>query len=80
MFRFKREHLPLLLRALKLNQPIYVALLDLPAVVEEGLCQYVAYRYLDHLQRKNEGISCCSMIGFENTLDYIIQHRNFPNL
>jgi hypothetical protein len=29
-------------------------LLDLPPPVEEGLCQYVAYRYLDHLQEINE--------------------------
>ena len=29
-------------------------LLDLPPPVEEGLCQYVAYRYLDHLQDIND--------------------------
>jgi hypothetical protein len=31
-----------------------VPLLDLSPPVEEGLCQYVAYRYLDHLQEINE--------------------------
>jgi hypothetical protein len=29
-------------------------LLDLPPPVEEGLCQYVAHRYLDHQQEMNE--------------------------
>jgi hypothetical protein len=40
------------LRESMTGQPM--PLLDLPPPVEEGLCQYVAHRYLDHRQEENE--------------------------